>query len=174
MARWAGDGKDWIQLMMHSHLRSEDVIRHLLQSTKQPVDKKKESKGPVPTKKLDLGILVVGERPTLEIKGDNKTIVDWVNDHAKMKTRVRTVEIARNFLYEIGGVEKSAYDSEPESGSRTPSPNTTKKPTCGLMKVRKGVYKNGWTPPVLLGQKLPVSVGFGTRAVTTAIVEVAL
>ena len=66
--------------MMHSHPRKEDVIRHLLQSMKQPVDKKKESKGPVPTKKprdlppLDLGIPVVGERPTLEIKGDKKRL----------------------------------------------------------------------------------------------------
>ena len=90
--------------MMQSHPRKEDVIRHLLQSMKQPVGKKKESKGPVPTKiprdlpPLDLEIPVVGERPTREIKGDNKTIVGWVNGHAKMKTRVRTVEIAQNFL----------------------------------------------------------------------------
>ena len=43
-----GQGKDWIQPMRHSHPRREDVIRHLIQSMKQPVDKKKESKGPVP------------------------------------------------------------------------------------------------------------------------------
>ena len=47
---------------------------------KQPVDKKKESKGPVPTKKprdlpaLDLGTLVPGELLTLEIKGTIKRL----------------------------------------------------------------------------------------------------
>ena len=43
MARWADEGKDWIQLRVHSHLRREDVFRHLFESMKQPVDKKKES-----------------------------------------------------------------------------------------------------------------------------------
>ena len=59
---------------------------------KQPMDKKKESKGPVSDKKpmdlllLGLGIPVPGVGPTLEIKRNNKTIADWVNGHAKMKT----------------------------------------------------------------------------------------
>ena len=51
MARWAGEGKDWIQLMTQTQPRKEDVIRNLLESMKQPVDKKKESKGSMPTKK---------------------------------------------------------------------------------------------------------------------------
>ena len=50
MARWAGEGKDWIQLMTQTQPRKEDVIRNLLESMKQPVDKKMESKGSVPTK----------------------------------------------------------------------------------------------------------------------------
>ena len=76
---------------------------------KQRVDKKKESKGPVPTKKprdlppLDLGTRAVGERPTLEIQGDNETIVDWMNGHAKMKMRVGTVEKAQNLPREWWG-----------------------------------------------------------------------
>ena len=115
MARWAGEGKDWTQLMMHSHPRREDVIRHLLKSMKQPVDKKKESKGPVPDKKprdlppLVLGIPVPGVGLTLEIKGDKKTIVDWVNGHAKMKTRVTTEEKkAQNILREWRGRGRTA------------------------------------------------------------------
>ena len=47
---------------------------------------------------LELGTPVAGQLPTLEIKGDCETIVDWVNGHAKMKTRVRTVEAIQNLL----------------------------------------------------------------------------
>ena len=76
----------------HTLPRKEDVIRNLLESMKQPVDMKKESKGPVPTKKprdlpplelgfpdpprhlppLELGALITGKLPTLEIKGTVK------------------------------------------------------------------------------------------------------
>ena len=76
MARWASEGKDWIELMAQTRPRKVDVIRNLPESMKQPVEMKKESKGPVPTKKprdlppLDLGTLVPGETTTLEIKGD--------------------------------------------------------------------------------------------------------
>ena len=75
---------------------------------KQPVDKKKESKGSVPTKKqrdlppLDLGTPVPGEKPTLEIKGDNTTILERTNGHAKMKTKIGTAE-AQNLLREWWG-----------------------------------------------------------------------
>ena len=75
MARWAGEANDWIELMTQTRPQKEDVIRNLLESMKQPVDKKKESKGFVPTKKprnlppLDLGTLVPGDLLTLEIKG---------------------------------------------------------------------------------------------------------
>ena len=37
--------------MTQTQPRKEDVIRNLLESMKQPVDKKKQSKGSVPTKK---------------------------------------------------------------------------------------------------------------------------
>ena len=90
--------------MTKTQPRKEDVIRNLLESMKQPVDKKKESKGSVPTKKsrdlppVDLGTPVPRESPTLEIKGDNKTIVDWMNGHAMMTTRIGTVEKAQKPL----------------------------------------------------------------------------
>ena len=75
MARWASEANDWIELMTQTRPQKEDVIRNLLQSMKQPVGEKKESKGFVPTKKprnlplLDLGTLVPGDLLTLEIKG---------------------------------------------------------------------------------------------------------
>ena len=109
LARWAGEGKDWMQLMTQTHPRKEDDIRNQLEPMKQPVEKKEESKGSVPTEKprdlppLDLGTLVPAESPTLEIKGDNKTIVDWKNGHAKMKTRIGNVEKAQELLREWWG-----------------------------------------------------------------------
>ena len=71
----------------------KDVIRNLLESMKQAVEKKIESNGTRPTKKprdllpLELGIPKGGSVPDFgnEIKGDCKTIVDWVSSHAKMK-----------------------------------------------------------------------------------------
>ena len=51
MARWAGEGNDWIELLMQTRPQKEDVIRNLLESIKQPVGIRKASKGLVPTKK---------------------------------------------------------------------------------------------------------------------------
>ena len=54
--------------------------------------------------------------------------------------------------------------------SSLPSVNTTQKPTCGRTRVRKGMWKNGWTPLAVSGQRLPVSVGLGLGATATAVV----
>ena len=51
MARSAGEGNDWIELLTQTRPQKEDVLRNLLESMKQPVDIKKESSGLVPTKK---------------------------------------------------------------------------------------------------------------------------
>ena len=50
MARWAGEGKDWIKLMTQLKPRKEDVIRSFLESMRQAVGQKKESNGSLPTK----------------------------------------------------------------------------------------------------------------------------
>ena len=50
MARWDGEGKDWIKLMTQLKQGNEDVIRSLLESMKQAVEKKKEPNGSLPTK----------------------------------------------------------------------------------------------------------------------------
>ena len=164
LARWAGEGNDWIKLMAQQKPRKEDVVRSLLESLKQAVEKTTEPNGTRPTKKprglppLELGIPEARQWPTLEIRGDCKTIVDWVNSHAK---RPKT-------FHGNGEVEEFAYDSEPPSGSHTPFVNTTKKPTCGQTRARRSVWKKGWTLPELRGQKLLVSVDFGTAPVATA------
>ena len=124
MARWAGEGKDWVQLMMPTQPRKEDVIRNLLESMKQPVEKK-GSKGRVPTKKpgdlppLDFGTRVPGKRPTLEIRGDNKTIVDWVNGHVKMKTRMGRVEKAQKLFREWWGRGLSVWQRTIDCATHT-------------------------------------------------------
>ena len=62
--------------LLEPHLK-EDVIRKLLESIKQPVDKKKESKGLVPRKKprdlppLDLGILVPGKQHGAKLSAES-------------------------------------------------------------------------------------------------------
>ena len=82
LARWAGEGKDWIKLMAQTQFRREDVFLSLFESMKQAVEKKKEPNGTRPTKKprdlrpLELGIPEARQCPTLEIKGDCTTIVD--------------------------------------------------------------------------------------------------
>ena len=85
MARWAGEGNDWVKLLAQRQPRKEDVIRSLLESMKQAVEKKAESNGTRPTKKridlpsLELDFPEAGPRPTLEMTGDCNTIVDWIN-----------------------------------------------------------------------------------------------
>ena len=41
--------------------------------------------------------------PMLDIRGDSKTIVDWVNGHAKLKTWESTIATAQNLLWEWWG-----------------------------------------------------------------------
>ena len=52
---------------------------------------------------LILGTQEVGQRPTLEIIGDCKTSVDWINGHAKLKTRESTVANTQNLLRDWRG-----------------------------------------------------------------------
>ena len=66
MARWAGEGKDWIQHMIQTQPRKEDVIRNLLESMKQALDKKKDSKRSVPTKKPRICLPSTSEHRYLE------------------------------------------------------------------------------------------------------------
>ena len=138
---------------------------NLLES-KQPVGMKKESRGLVPTKKpRDLLPPVPGENPTLEIKGKNRTIVDWINGHAKMKTRIGAVEKAQNLLREwwCRGIRLR---------------QRTANWVTHIFREHKeddlwagnggGVQKNGWTPPALRGERFPVSVVSGMEGLTTA------
>ena len=91
--------------MAQGPLRKEDVTYSLLASMRQATEKKnREKRESVPTKKLgDLTPLVLevpteGEKLTLEIRGDSKTIVDCVNSHAKLKTEESTIASVQNLL----------------------------------------------------------------------------
>ena len=52
---------------------------------------------------LELGVLESGKLPALEIKGDCKTIIDWIIGHARVKARVSTGEATQNLLREWWG-----------------------------------------------------------------------
>ena len=105
----ASEGNDWIKLMAQNKIRKENVIRSLLESMRQTVEKKAEPNGTRATKKprnlplLEVDIPQAGQRPTLEIRGDCKTIVDWINGRAKEKTRECTVEETQSFLRDWWG-----------------------------------------------------------------------
>ena len=77
MARWGGEGNDWIMLLAQRQPRKEDVIHSLLASMRQTVEKKTKANETRPAKKpresrpLELGI-PEGKELTLEIKGDCK------------------------------------------------------------------------------------------------------
>ena len=174
MARWAGEGNDWIKLMAHRKARKEDVIRSLLESMKQAVERNTEPNGIRPIKKprdlppLEIERPEAGQRRTLEIKSDCKSIVDWINGPAKMKTRASTVENTQSLLRDWW-VEGSIYDIVLPYGPHTSFVNT-KKLMRGLKKPRRDGWKNGWTLPMLCGPRSLVSVGFEMAVVTTAIV----
>ena len=146
-------------------------FRNLLESMKQPVGMKKESKGLIPTKKprdlppLDLGTPLPGENPTLEIKRNNRTIVDWMNGHAKMKTRIGAVEKAQNLLREWWGRGMCLRQRTANWVTHIFREHKEDDLWAGN---GGGVQKNGWTPPALRGERLLVSVVSGMEALTTA------
>ena len=151
MARWAGEGNEWIQPMTQTKPRREDVIRNLLESTKQPVDKKKESKGHVPTKKprdlpsLDLGTPVPGKRPTLgrgmhlrqrttdwvthTFREHNKEADLWAGNGARVREKNRWTPLAlcgkRLPLYVDSGTESTTTANAGVALSSWPSRNHT-------------------------------------------------
>ena len=109
MAKWAGEGNDWIQLMVRGPPRKEDVTFSLLASMRQATEKRTEKGGSALRKKpRDLAPLAI-ETPAedkkliLEIRGDSKTIVDWVNVHAKLITKESTIASVQNVLRDWWG-----------------------------------------------------------------------
>ena len=109
MARWAGEGNDCIKLLAQRQPRKEDVIRSFLEPMEQALEKKAESNGTRPTRKprdltpLELEIAKGGKMLIVEIRCDCKTIVDWINGHAKPKTRENTVANTQNLPREWWG-----------------------------------------------------------------------
>ena len=132
MKRWAGEGKDWIQLMTQTQPRKEDVIWNLLKLMKQPVEKKgiqkicadKETEGSAsPQIWTDTG----------KSKGTIKQIVDWMNG----QTRIGTVEKAQNPPSGMVG-SRDALTAACNLGHPHLSWTTTKKLTHGVGKGTQG------------------------------------
>ena len=73
------------------------MIIILLKMMVQPTAHVKKTGGGIPSKKpreLD-STPTTATKVELEIRGDGKTVVDWINGHAKQKTPIRTVEVAQ-------------------------------------------------------------------------------
>ena len=93
--------------------RKKDVIHSSLQSLRQAVEEQTKATETRPSKKprelpfLELGIPEEGKKLTLEIRSDSKTLVDWVNGHATLKTRESTVANTQNLLREWWGEEST-------------------------------------------------------------------
>ena len=103
MSKWAGEGDDWIQLMAQGPHRMEDVTSTRDDETSGG---KIEKGGGAMTKKprdLELPVLEMpaeDKKLMLEIRSDSKTIVDWVNGLAKLKTKESTIGSVQNNLRE--------------------------------------------------------------------------
>ena len=131
----------WIQLMAQGPPRIEDLTHSLLTSMRQATGKRTEKRGGVPTKKpRDLAPLVL-EVPAqdntliLEIRGDSKAIVDWVNGHSKRKTKEDTIASVR-ISCGIGGIVAWIFDTGSPVGRLTSSASTTRKPIPGVWRQR--------------------------------------
>ena len=105
MSRSAGEGKDWIQLMLQCTLRKEDVMISLLKKMRQLTEKKKQKEGgiwkmkPRNVSPLVLENLTSDKKMMMEIRSDSKPVVDWVNGSAKLKTPNGTVVAAQNLMW---------------------------------------------------------------------------
>ena len=105
MARWAGEGNDWSKLMAQKKTRKENVFLQpaRIYETDGGPNGARPIKKPRGLPPYVLSIPQAGQRPSLEITGDCKTMVDWINGRAKLKTRECTVEKTQNFLRDWWG-----------------------------------------------------------------------
>ena len=72
----------------------------------------------------------------LEIQGDSKTVVDWINGHAKQRTTVDAVRAARKET--TGGAEAPIYEEELMPGRYTFFGNMVQKLTPGWKREVRG------------------------------------
>ena len=80
MARWAGAGDDSIQELMRNPLWKEAVIVALMTM----MISSKEARDLDP---MVLELPTNAEGIEVEIRSDSKTVLDWINGHAKQKKR---------------------------------------------------------------------------------------
>ena len=109
IAKWAGEANDWIQVVTRGPLRKEDVTVRLLKTMRHAAGKRKDKKSGLPTKKPRDPDPLILEEPAknkkfiLQMRGDSKTIVDWVNGHAKLKTKEDTIASPQSIKWDWWG-----------------------------------------------------------------------
>ena len=133
---WAEEGKDCIQIMLRHPPRKEDVAVDLLKMMRQPTGAPETKKGAAFQKNPAESSPLVLEPPTtdkgamLEVRGDSKTVVDWLNGHAKLKTPDSTVAAAQNQMWKGWSKGMDLRRLWP-TGRCIKFVNTTEKPMLG-------------------------------------------
>ena len=106
MARWAGSGEDWIHKWRTSPPKKAEVIPTLVLAIHLSTLQVKKADGGIPRRKeRDLDPLMIKPPRTVEglelvIRGDSKTVVDWINGEAKQKVSYRAIETIQIQLME--------------------------------------------------------------------------
>ena len=91
MSKWAGEGKDWIQLMAQGPARKDDVPDAYDDETAGGEGNAERGRGRLPEgkgkKTGSVGTRRTRRGQTLmfEIRWNTMTIVEWINGHAKQK-----------------------------------------------------------------------------------------
>ena len=133
----------------------------------------KEERWSIPSKKPREVDPMVLEPPTtakgveMEMRGDCKTVVDWINGHAKQKTPNKTLVAAQKQMRDWWSRGADLRRRLP-TGRCAFSANTTMRPTLGRERSQRlqrrmggrlesGLARGHWTVQVL-GWKLPTGV----------------
>ena len=107
VAKWAGEGRDWVQEVTMHPPKKDEVIIALLKMSRQPAThlmKQRHRCTKQNPRELDP---VAFEDPSkgdgiqLEITGDSKTVVEWINDKAKQGSTGGAVGNVRRQLREF-------------------------------------------------------------------------
>ena len=158
LARWAGSEEDWIQKWRAGPPRKAEVIPTLVLATHLSTLQVKKADGGIPLRKERvLDPLMIEPPRTVEgielvIRGDSKTVVDWINGKAKQKVSYRSIETIQIQLMEWW---KRGVDLKKGSaiGRCTSSGNTTLRQIYGRVTGPRGTVRNGKTSLRSIGPK---------------------
>ena len=178
MSKWADEGEDWIQLLAQRPLPQGRRADEFAEDDDTADGEKDQERGGAMTKKprdlepLALEMPPEDKKPMPEFRGDSKTIVDWVNGHAKLKTKESTIAIVQNLLREWRG--RGVNLRVTDRAVHIFRERNKEARLVGWGKASKVVKNGGWTQGMLPGLKLPACVVSGTVVVKVVSVVLVL